>query len=87
MADPPTPDDYTQEDTWDDDRGLEQCACCGTGYSPNGLYIGPVWDKAGRRFETYFDTPAGAVTFCKDCWPTLNKNRKRADNASLGDFA
>jgi len=82
------PDDYDKADGFNEEKAIEQCPHCEQTYSPNGGYLGPVWDQSGRRYDHHTDSdPSDGPFFCQDCWHELEANQKRAENQSLGDFA
>lgn len=91
MTDQPSvaiPHDYTIEDGYDEQSGLELCPCCGVKYSANGGYMGAVFDQDGQRYGIIYDSdPDGGPFFCADCWDELDINRKAAENRTLEDFA
>lgn len=85
--DPVRPSDYDYEDGWKDDGSCERCPHCKVIYSPNGGYIGTVYDTDGTEYDWYIDTdPTDGPFLCADCWDELETNRKRAENAAITDF-
>lgn len=68
-----------------DDRGLEGCPICGRRYSGNGLYVGPVRDADGNRWESVYKTdPEEGPYYCEDCY--LAEIRP-LDQHAIADFA
>lgn len=81
------PGDYTSQDGWNEEQGVEQCPRCETKFTANGGHIGEVYDSSGRRYEHFLDTEAGTGPFfCPDCWEVLETNRKQSENQTLGAF-
>jgi hypothetical protein len=79
--------DVEPEDGWDDERGLERCPVCERGYSGNGLYIGPVYDLDGNRYETYLDTDPDDRPFpCEECWEEIETEVRARNHRTLDDF-
>lgn len=86
--DAPVPGDYTAEDGWDDQNGLEQCPRCETVMSANGGWFGAVFDQDGNRYESiYAAEPGEGPYFCAECWKVLAANRTRGEHHDLGEFA
>lgn len=71
---------------WDDERGLEQCPRCGGAFSGNGLYWAPVFDTAGRRYETPGMTPAGSRKYHPDCWKEHQAERDGLEHVTMDRF-
>ena len=83
-----TVDGYDKEDGWYKDAGIEQCPHCETPHSPNGGYVGVVFDKHGTRFDTLYESdPKQGPYFCADCFEELETNRRKQQNIGLGEFA
>jgi len=54
---------------WDEETGCGCCPCCERLYSSNGGYVGEVYRPDARRWEHYYESPAGEGPYlCPDCW-------------------
>lgn len=68
---------------FDEERGLEQCPRCGGAYSGNGLYYGPVYDTAGRRYQSPGHTSPGTRMYHPDCWKEHQAERDGLKHVTL----
>ncbi|WP_256545384.1 hypothetical protein [Halobellus inordinatus] len=84
----PLPSDYDAEDGFDSSRGVDTCPHCGVELAPQTGRHAPVFDQAGRKYGTIFDTdPMDRPFFCEECWQELDANQKASENESLERFA
>ena len=86
MADIRPPGEYDSEEGYDDSNGCERCPACQSVFSLNGGLTGPVFDKRGREYDVYLDSPPGAMLFCEDCWPQVEAAGNASENHSLREF-
>lgn len=83
-----TPDDFSPESGWDDDRGVELCPVCERTLGAETGYHGEVFDQDGNRYEFFLDTdPAEMPFFCADCWADLEANQRASEHKQLTEWS
>lgn len=76
------PGEYSPQDSWNE-NGVECCAVCGSVFDTEEIYT-----AKGERCDTFMDAdPDEKPYFCVGCWVEADRERKRRENKTLGEYA